>query len=97
MLLYLLENILPVTDQKTEVMSVKVKIGDILDPRTCWAYETENTERQNKLKLMQKEMKQQWQNSPEIAIKSIAELHRVIILRQEEFCRGELKNVSRTY
>ena len=71
-----------------------VKISDVLDPKTFWAYDTENAAREEKMKVMQREMQQQWLNSKEIVKKGSTEGLRVIVLSNKKLFRGELVEVT---
>ena len=81
----------PLADKKTEAMAVK--ITDILDPKTFWAHETENSGRQEKMKGIQKELQLQWLNSLEIEKMDATEGLRVIVLINKELFRGEIIGV----
>lgn len=74
-------------------MAVSVKITDVVDPKTYWAYETESEERQTKLKMVEKELKDQWAEAGEILMISRPEGLPVIVLLDGEFCRGQIKLV----
>ena len=80
---------------KEAIMAVSVKITDVVDPKTYWAYETESEDRQTKLKMVEKELKDQWPEAGEIFMISRPEGLPVIVLLDGKFCRGQIKLVTR--
>lgn len=76
-------------------MAVSVKITNVVDPKTYWAYETDSGDRRAKMEMIEKELKEQWPEAEEIFMVSRPNGLPVIVLVEGEFCRGQMKMVWR--
>ena len=76
-----------------EAMAVSVKITQVEDPKTYWAYETDSGYRQIKLAMIEKELEEQWGDAEEIVMISTSATQPVIVLVEGKLCRGEIKMV----
>ena len=75
-------------------MAVSVNVTDVLDPKTYWAYETGSEDRQIKMKMIDKELKEQWPEAGEVFMISHPEGLPVIVRADGEFFRGQIKMVN---
>ena len=75
-------------------MAVSVNVTEVLDPKTYWAYETENKDRQTKMEMIEKELKKQWPEAGEVFMVSRPEGLPVIVRSEGEFFRGQIKMVN---
>ena len=80
---------------RKEAMAVFVKITKVVDPKTLWAYETDSGYREIKLKMVERELEDQWPEAEEILMISAISTEPVIVQVEEKFHRGEIQMVRR--